>query len=243
MAPASGYQPVHAVMVWEGPSARPSEQLEARVDVHLMPKTSESFWSSQMVPTTSKAFSRNLCALGFQLSLSHELTGHFCCLWLILAHRQELLEDEVQLKEYNATFEELTAAQSGSAEADPLAKFLSDPQAVWSWLQSSDKTGELMQIMRGSALFDKLLKFGSEVLERRQVAELGPGALVEISGLEAAEHLNGLTGTLCEATDADSKEHPGRRILELEDGKGRVAVQPRNLIFPRHRPGDAAPSS
>ena len=121
---------------------------------------------------------------------------------------KELLEDEAQLKEYNQTFQELAAAQDGSkgSEADPLAKFLSDPQAVWSWLQSNDKTGELMDIMRGSVLFDKLLKFGSEVLERRQVAELGPGALVEISGLEAAGHLNGLTGTLCEATDEEMEE-------------------------------------
>ena len=40
---------------------------------------------------------------------------------------------------------------------------------------------------------------------------------------------------------ASREEHPGRRIIELEDGQGRIAVQPRNLIFPRHRPGDAAP--
>ncbi|CAE7236829.1 FOL3 [Symbiodinium necroappetens] len=210
---------------------------------------------------------------------------------------KELLEDEGQLKEYNSTFQELAAAQEGAADSDPLAKFLSDPQAVWSWLQSNDKTQELMQIMQGSVLFDKLLKFGSEVLERRQVAELSEGSLVEISGLSAAEHLNGLTGTLSEATeeelqercselalaillaiilfsttfwfncagkqilglvlrffefatspstgegivvfDATGKEHPGRRIIELEDGQGRIAVQPRNLIFPRHRPGDA----
>ncbi|CAE7602551.1 FOL3, partial [Symbiodinium sp. CCMP2456] len=152
---------------------------------------------------------------------------------------KELLEDEGQLKEYNSTFQELAAAQEGAADSDPLAKFLSDPQAVWSWLQSNDKTQELMQIMQGSVLFDKLLKFGSEVLERRQVAELSEGSLVEISGLSAAEHLNGLTGTLSEATEEEMQEHPGRRIIELEDGQGRIAVQPRNLIFPRHRPGDA----
>eukprot|EP00439_Symbiodinium_sp_Y106_P080050 s501_g18.t2 len=165
---------------------------------------------------------------------------------------KELLEDEGQLKEYNSTFQELAAAQEGAADSDPLAKFLSDPQAVWSWLQSNDKTQELMQIMQGSVLFDKLLKFGSEVLERRQVAELSEGSLVEISGLSAAEHLNGLTGTLSQATEEEMEEpglrfqtarmeseHPGRRIIELEDGQGRIAVQPRNLIFPRHRPGDA----
>ena len=71
---------------------------------------------------------------------------------------KELLEDEGQLKEYNSTFQELAAAQEGAADSDPLAKFLSDPQAVWSWLQSNDKTQELMQIMQGSVLFDKLLK-------------------------------------------------------------------------------------
>ena len=117
-----------------------------------------------------------------------------------------MLEDEGQLKEYNSTFQELAAAQEGAADSDPLAKFLSDPQAVWSWLQSNDKTQELMQIMQGSVLFDKLLKFGSEVLERRQVAELSEGSLVEISGLSAAEHLNGLTGTLSEATEEEMQE-------------------------------------
>ena len=149
------------------------------------------------------------------------------------------MEDEDQLKEFNSTFQQIAAAQEGSEDADPLAKFLSDPQAVWSWLQSNDKTAELVQIMRGSMLFDKLMKFGSEVLERRQVAELEPGSLVEISGLKTADHLNGLTGTLREATEEEVQEHPGRRILELEDGS-RVAVQTRNLIFPRHKPGDAA---
>ena len=112
------------------------------------------------------------------------------------------------MKEYNSTFQELAAAQEGAADSDPLAKFLSDPQAVWSWLQSNDKTQELMQIMQGSVLFDKLLKFGSEVLERRQVAELSEGSLVEISGLSAAEHLNGLTGTLSQATEEEMEE-PG----------------------------------
>jgi len=151
---------------------------------------------------------------------------------------KELLQDESQLNEFNSTFQEIAAAQEGS-KADPLAKFLSDPQAVWSWLQSNEKTAELTQIMQGSILFEKLLKFGSEVLERRQIAQLEPGALLEISGLQSAAKLNGLTGTLCEPTEEDLEEHPGRRILELEDNQGRVAVQLRNLIFPRHRQGDA----
>ncbi|CAE7891898.1 FOL3 [Symbiodinium microadriaticum] len=145
---------------------------------------------------------------------------------------KELLEDEGQLKEYNSTFQELAAAQEGAADSDPLAKFLSDPQAVWSWLQSNDKTQELMQIMQGSVLFDKLLKFGSEVLERRQVAELSEGSLVEISGLSAAEHLNGLTGTLSEATEEEMQERCSEQTfwfncagIVVFDETGKVALQ------------------
>ncbi|CAL1173480.1 unnamed protein product [Cladocopium goreaui] len=152
---------------------------------------------------------------------------------------KEMLADEDQLKESNETFQAITAAQRGREAADPLAKFLSDPQQVWSWMQSSDKTQQLSDMMNRSPLFEKLRNFGASVLERRQVAQLPPGALVEITALKEASHLNSLVGEVVEPTPEETQEFADRKIVHLEDGQGRVAVHPRNLVFPRHKPGDA----
>eukprot|EP00913_Durusdinium_trenchii_P016985 g15970.t1 len=66
---------------------------------------------------------------------------------------------------------------------------------------------------------------GAPVLERRQMATLPPGALVEINGLKEALHLNGLVGELAEPTPAEQAENAERRIVDLEDAQGRVAEQ------------------
>ncbi|CAJ1394635.1 unnamed protein product [Effrenium voratum] len=133
------------------------------------------------------------------------------------------------------------AAQSGAENADPLAQFLTDPAAVFQWTQGPDKTQRLAEMMQQSPLFQQLRNFGSEVLERRQVAQLPAGALVELRGLSAAAY-NGLVGELADASPAERDQHPGRRIVELGEGvedSTRLAVHPKNLIFPRHKPGDA----
>eukprot|EP00434_Breviolum_minutum_P042420 symbB.v1.2.037755.t1/scaffold5662.1/size29721/2 len=152
---------------------------------------------------------------------------------------KEMLADEEQLKDSNETFQAITAAQRGREAADPLAKFLSDPTQVWSWMQSSDKTQQLSDMMNRSPLFEKLRKFGATVLERRQIAQLPPGALVEITDLKEAQQLNGLVGEVVEGTPEELQDFPDRKIVLLEDGQGRVAVHPRNLVFPRHKTGDA----
>ena len=68
-------------------------------------------------------------------------------------------------------------------------RFLTDPQQVWSWMQSSSKTEQLAAIMNRSPLFDKLRVFGAGVLEKRQIAKLPVGQWVELEGLKA-QHIH-----------------------------------------------------
>lgn len=72
--------------------------------------------------------------------------------WTLEEILKEMLSDEDQLKESNETFQTLAAAQRGEA-VDPLARFLSDPQQVWAWMQSSDKTERLAAMMNRTSIW------------------------------------------------------------------------------------------
>eukprot|EP00931_Biecheleriopsis_adriatica_P077941 TRINITY_DN51411_c0_g1_i1.p1 TRINITY_DN51411_c0_g1~~TRINITY_DN51411_c0_g1_i1.p1 ORF type:complete len:406 (-),score=77.59 TRINITY_DN51411_c0_g1_i1:36-1208(-) len=151
---------------------------------------------------------------------------------------RKFFEDEERAAAGNATLQELTAASENSKSSDPFAKLLGDPGAALSTLQKSSPE-ELKSIIEESSLFQKLQRLGRDVLEQMRIERLEVGVPVEISGLTSAPELNGLVGVLVEPTLLEAEEHPDRRIVELEGGGGRIAVQVKNLVIPEHRPGDA----
>lgn len=154
---------------------------------------------------------------------------------------RKLLDTEEKATDANATAQQLLAGilNPGSQDVDPLAKLIADPQGIASLMQSDSKEEQLGTLAQNSPLFDKLLQLGSRVLEQTRISRLEPGTEVELAGLKAAADLNGLRGFLTSPTPEEEELSPGRRIVELEDDAGRIAVQPENLRFPRYLLGNA----
>eukprot|EP00933_Yihiella_yeosuensis_P081832 TRINITY_DN9551_c0_g1_i4.p1 TRINITY_DN9551_c0_g1~~TRINITY_DN9551_c0_g1_i4.p1 ORF type:complete len:420 (-),score=95.17 TRINITY_DN9551_c0_g1_i4:251-1510(-) len=154
---------------------------------------------------------------------------------------QKLMKDKQKRTSMNSTIQQLGSAfEDNEAESfDPFAKLLSNPQALIAALQNPERSQELREAVEGSSIFEDMRDLGRTVIEQMQIARLKAGAKIEIHGLKAASELNGLVGVLCDPTPEEAEANPERRVVELEDGVGRISVQPENLIFPRHLPGDA----
>jgi len=151
---------------------------------------------------------------------------------------QQLLSDPVRAQKVNATLAKLGALRSAGVESeeeiDPLTKILADPMLLRDPIASKDILADLNR----SVLFQEMRIIGSSVIEQVQIKNLKAGELVEITGLESQPQLNGVVGTLVEATDTEADSFTGRRVVELENGQ-RLALKLDNLVFPRYNVGAA----
>lgn len=155
---------------------------------------------------------------------------------------QRLLRDPARGGRLNATMGRVKAVQGDGGEAapdeDPFARLLADPASLTQLLQDPGRAQEMLGALNGSALFEEMQELGGTVLEQLRIAKLDAGAQVEVDGLRARPELNGLVGELKDATPEEAASFEGRRIVEVEGGE-RLALRPENLVFPRHRLGDA----
>lgn len=155
---------------------------------------------------------------------------------------QKLLSDPTRRQKFNNTLVKLggvlgSAGVESEGEIDPLAKILADPMLL-KGLQDPSTSKDILADLNRSALFEEMRIMGSVVIEQVQIKNLKAGELVEITGLESQPQLNGVVGTLVEATDTEADSFTGRRVVELQNGQ-RLALKLDNLVFPRYNVGAA----